>query len=563
MASVVVTMSGDDAKLWKAFENVIKQQERSKKGYDGLGKASEDAAKKSREYARGQAKAEKEKLALLERGKRLTQSLLTPQEKYNQSLAEAKELMKKGAISQDTLLRRQKQLKNELQKSTEENRKQSTLLDGAVSKIGAYATAAGAVGAAIGAIRAAWQQVIKEQEKGLEALKKNEDTGRALLQISDSQEQFQALRQQSQQLSSEFGVDISTVERVMFSAVSEGFRDAVPEIIAANQVIAPEAAAGVAGQIPSLFKGQVGGLEAVNLTLRAARDSRLNFEQIARSLPSAAEGGAVAGASIEETVATLSVLASRFKSGDTAADRIKAFTTKTGIDDRFAGQGIVGAFESIQALPEDERKKFLGESQELNTAFKVLGEELDTIKQRVAEIKQERQAFAQGGGVLRDRMAIAGSDAQLSALRQNNIATENLERAYREGRGIEGAAADAAVKGAEQTLLQSGSFVGRTFGSSTGVSGIVARGSVALGADAETAGTTGAATANQVAGPLGQFATFLGAMNTASRAMANSAQKQEAASDKMLKAAEEQNRQRPADQTNAARAQAALAGQGS
>lgn len=571
MASVVVTMSGDEAKLWKSFQKIVDQQRKAEEGYKNISTKSRQAAGE------------------MESGQRRAQAGF---DKTGKSI-----------------------------------REQGGLIGEATKGIKAYATAAGAVGAAVAAIRAAWKQVIEEQQKGLDALKKNEDTGRALLQISDSPEQFQQMRQQSQQLSSQFGVDITTVERVMFSAVSEGFRDAVPEIIAANQVIAPEAAAGVAGQVPALFKNQIGALEAVNLTLKAARDSRLNFEDIARSLPGAAEGGAVAGASPEETLAVLSVLASRFKSGDTAADRIKAFSTKVGIDqgtspedlqkemeaeqqrvanaqkqlrtkeervadlerqlatkatsktradietrlqrarrdvaefDRsslefrapqqregLGGKGILSAVEAIQGMSEADRKDFLKDSQELNVAFQVLSEEMTTIKQRIAEIKQERQAFASGGGILQNRIATAEGDATLSALRKNNQATQRLEEAYRTGKGIEGATAATATAIAERQLLNQGSVISRTLNRYSG--GIAARAGTLTGLDADTAGSVGATAINEAAGAPGKLLQAIELLGRAAASQSRAAEKLDRAAGRQIS-------------SEAARVKAALAAQGS
>jgi hypothetical protein len=386
--------------------------------------------------------------------------------------------------------------------------------------------------------------------------------------------------------------------------------------------------------------------------LKAARDSRLNFEQIAQALPGAAEGGAVAKATAEETLATLSVLASRFKSGETAADRIKAFSSKVGIDagmaattdeeiagkveaekarveaankslrtkeervqdletrlakagrgvdkdaiqtqldrarrdvaefdrssldfvqperqegrESLAGIGIVEAVERLNAMSEEDRAGFLKDSQELNTAYLALSEELPLIKQRIAEFQKERESFAAGGGLLRETVGIAQNDEQLTAVRDNSIATQKLEQAYREGRGVEGATADTAVKETERNLLETGSFGARASRSMFDVGGRAARGMIASGADVDTATTVGANT-SEAAGVL----TF-GPLAALVSALASSKQSQDRATEAMNKAAEAQAaaaKQPPRPATpaanstiDAARIQAGLAAQGS
>jgi chromosome segregation ATPase len=710
-------MSSDDAKLFQAYQRMIDQAAKLAGANSKTSKESSEAAKKAKEEAAERAKAEREHIKMMERGKAMVESMRTPQEAYNAAVEDANELHQKGAIDAESLARKLQQLKNRLDEQTgvsarnaavEKARldvmakngqvtdraaaainkyeqelveldkkqeagtisaqelaraqakvrsefdesvgladKQNGLVSLASSQLGQYATAAGAAAAAVGLIRSAWETVTAEQQKGLDALKATQDTSRALLQISDTPEDFASMRAEAQQLATQEGVDIATVERVMFSAVSEGFRDAVPDIIAANQIIAPEAAAGVAGQVPALFQGTIGALEAVDLTLKAARDSRLNFEDIARSLPGAAEGGAVAKASPEETLAVLSVLASRFKSGETAADRIKAFSAKAGIDagdagltdeqlaekreaeqsrveretralrtkeervadlekrmagagrgtdkealqtqldrarrdvaefdrsklefqepsrgetrESFAGMGIIKVVEKLDAMTAEQRAAYLKDSQELNTAYIALSEELPTIKARMEDIQKERADFAAGGGLLRERMDIAANDEELAALKSNAIETAKLEEAYRTGKGIEGAAADTATKATERVLLDDGTF-GARVANQMGLAGNATRGAVAAGVDGGTATAIGAGAAEIVGG--GGIAGFFGSV---ARAMADSAAAQSQATEAMNRAAAAQEaaakRQpipfKPA--TDAGRAQANLAREG-
>lgn len=447
MASVVVTMSGDEAQLWKAQQKVFEQQEKIRKKYEGITKSSGVSAKAAKEEAAARAQAEKEHQKELRKGKALTESLRTPQERYNEAIKEAASLKEKGAISATTYGRRVEQLKAELRDATGESARntrvekarqeviarsgtlskqaqdaikryaaelrnldraqkagkisaeelaakqsivkqrfresvgivgeQNGLIGKASGMLGGYATAAGGAAAAVGAIRAAWRTVIEEQEKGLAALQKTEDTERRLRQISKPEE-FIRRRDLAQQLSLETGVDVRTTQSVLFSAISENFKDVYADIIRAVDIVDPEAAAGVAGQFPALFKGDVKPLEAVNLLLDAARNSKLDFEDMARIIPTIAEGTSDSGASVEETLALASVLPSEFSSGEKAADRIKAFATSVAID-----QGGV--------TPEDFQKKLEAEQSRVARAEK----QLRSKEERVADL--ERRVAASSG----------------------------------------------------------------------------------------------------------------------------------------------------------------------
>lgn len=448
---------------------------------------------------------------------------------------------------------------NKGREAQQENTKGSSILENANDKLVKYASSMGVAAAGAAALRAVWQQINKEQEQGLNALKQTQPSDSRLLQISSSPEEFRKLRSESDSLSAQTGVDRNVVREVMFSGISEGFKDVVPEIIKANQVLNPKAAASVAGQVPSLFQGKIGALESVDLTLRAAKESRLNFEDLAKALPSAAEGGAIAKASPEETLATLSVLASRFKSGDVAADRIKAFGAVAGIDSggmtaeqkateqkkvdsaqkelrskeervadiqrklddkntkkearpelelrlsrakrdvsefdqsrlkmpeqrqEFAGQGIVQVVKRLQSMSEGDRQNFLGSSQELNVAFTVLKEELPAIEKRLADLKGERTKFAEGGGILRDQVAIANKDEEMTAIRNEQIAQRKLEINNADKFGISGAAASGATADATASLTDDG-LVTRTVGGM--IAKPAATAAAAFGADQSTA----------------------------------------------------------------------------
>lgn len=324
------------------------------------------------EAARNSA-VERARLDVMQKHGVVTESARVALEKYERTLAELSARQAAGAMSAEELAVAQGHARREFERSSGLVKQQDGLVSALTSRVGGYATAAGAAALAVGAIKGAWEAVNAEQEKGKAAIDKTQETERRLRQVT-TPEEFLRVRAQTEQMSVTSGVPLPDVQRVMFSAISEGFRDAVPDIIAANQIISPESAAGVAGQVPALFKGQINAMEAVTMTLKAAEQSRLDFEQIARAIPGAAEGGAIAGASPEETMAFVSVLASRFKSGDTASDRIKTLATKIGTD-----QGSPGMTDA------EFQQKMDAEAARVDAAQKTLRSK----EERVADLESQ------------------------------------------------------------------------------------------------------------------------------------------------------------------------------
>lgn len=462
MAGVVVTMSGDEARLFRAMAKVLEQQDKLSKKLKDTGRLSEETGRKSKDAF----------------------------DKSNLSLS------KMG----------------------------STLVT--------YAAGLATVETGVRAIKAAWELVRKEQDAGLSQLQRTQVQDRRLAQISNPEE-FTRRRDQADQLASQFGVDRALVREVIFSGVSEGFEDAVPAIIAASQVVDPASAAGVAGQVPALFKGAIGSLEAVNLTLKAARNSRLDFEQIAKALPQAAEGGGVAKATAEETLAVLSVLASEFKSGETAADRMKMFATRAGISEDFAGQGIIAPLEKLMAMNEKARRDYLGDSQELNVAYVKMADNIALIKQRLAEFNQEKGAFTAGDGILAQEVAMRNNDPRSIALMNEAKARQELEATQLQVNGVIGGTAGAAALKTEQLLLRQGSFTNRLLNDMTGLGGNVARAGTTAGMSPDAAASLGFAAGDIVDSAKFGPAAPISLMYKAAQRMLSSAEKLDSAAGKL------------------------------
>ena len=430
MAGVVVTMSGEEARLFRAMQKVVDQQDKLNSKLKDTAKNSDEAGKRSKDAF--------DKIAM--------------------SLGKMNDLVTSYAA-------------------------------GLLSAAGAAQV-----------LRSGLEQVRKEQEAGLTQLQRTENADRRLLQVSNAEE-FDRRRAQADQLASQFGVDRTTVREVIFTAVSEGFENAVPAIIASRQVVDPQAAAGVAGQVPALFKGAITALEAVNLNLKAAELSRADFEDIAKVVPGAAEGGSLAGSSAEEIYALLSVLTSQFKSPEVAADRIKTFGVKVGLSS-IGGQGILPALEQLMAMDEAGRRSFLGTDQEANVAYIKMVENIDLIREAGKRFNEEEIAFTKGQGILAQKVGIAGGDPRFIALMNESKSRQLLESQQAIIDGQAGAGAEASRNISSAALLND-PLMTRIIGAGLGY--VVPTVGSELGTNPETLSTVVVAVSRYLSSNFGMF----------------------------------------------------------
>ncbi len=302
---------------------------------DGLSQEQAATLRKRREEINAIEKATEEEKQLKDQADKLDrvfkqqlQSLERQSVEYRDGKAAAVELnaIHQGLSKEQAAILRAKTEEVESQKKLN-TEGESTLLNLAKMAAGYFT-----INAAINAITASWTKYRDAQNEALQSLQGNAEADRGLTQVAETPADLQAMQNQADAAAMAFGTSRALAREVRFNARSDAFDKDFTSIMSAAQVVDPRAAATAAGKLPALFKGSITPMQAVSGALVAAEKSNLNFEDIAKSLPSAAEGAVMAGATAAETSAALSVLASRFKSGDTAADRIKAFGTAVAID---------------------------------------------------------------------------------------------------------------------------------------------------------------------------------------------------------------------------------------
>jgi hypothetical protein len=306
---------------------------------------------------------------------------LTPLDKYNASIAKINAAQRSGYLTRleaTAAIRREREA---LDKTTAAaNQAGGSLTNAFVSQASGYVAGIVSIAGAVDFMRNALAHASAQADKTIQSLEKLEPARKRSAQIATSAEDLEQLETQADKYAIQYGVDRATVRNLMFSARSEGFEESVPKILGAANVVDPMSQATIAGQVKQLFpRDKITANQTLNAALVASAESRLDYEEMARAMPQAAEGANLAGSSTAETMAVLGVMSSRFKSGDVAADRMKHFGVTASLQEGLKGKGIVGAFNAMQAMPEDERKEILGDSQELNAFYQAMSEETEKI----------------------------------------------------------------------------------------------------------------------------------------------------------------------------------------
>jgi hypothetical protein len=424
MAETIVTLSGDDANLYKCFQRILAQQVKTDAGWKtnsdsskrSTNSAVEDAARLERESKRAADAMFREHKKLMDAKASESRRAGQTQEAIARQTAFAE--VNAAIKAADSEIKAAERILAAKKKLAAEEAK---VAEGPLASLQNTVGVAGAIGVAVAAATKSWSLYKTAQDAALGSLEGLDPANRKLAQVATSADDLNKMQARADAAAMATGVSRTQAREVLFNATSEGYTGSYEAILAANSVVDPNASAKVAGKLPAIFKGKIGPMEAVSLALKGANESNLDFEQMANTLAIAGEGGAVLGSSPEETTAIAAVMSARFKSGDVAADRMKGFGVKAGIDPRFANAGFIEAFQRLEALPDAERKDFLGESQELNTFYVAMKEDIDKIKDQLTKAITERKDFAAGRGELRTKLKNAESVESISTNKQLRI----------------------------------------------------------------------------------------------------------------------------------------------
>lgn len=410
-AEQIVTLTGDDAALFKAYQRIIDQQVKMEKGLNRVsdqGKKAKQALKPLEESDFSEVNASLEEMSSFE-----------------------------------------------------------------FSNLTKGITATAAFGFAIRELSMAWEHYQKMQDQALKSREANFEANTRLVQIAKDDAHLLVMQQRADNAAIATGKTREEARKVLFSMISEGVEQDYEAVMAASPVVDPAAAATVAGKVPAIFNGKIGPMEAVAMNLKAAEESNLSFEQMAASMPSVAEGAVFNEATPAESWAALSVLAGKFKSGDVAADRIKTFGMFAGLRPELQGKGIMGAVEELDAMPDEERKKLLGTDQSVNVAYMSLSQSRDRIAAIEKKLIEEQRNFAQGTSTLENKIGIASRNPETKTVIEVNKARIDSELAKEQRRADDSGGQEVAKERA--TAISERSWAGWTESWSTyGTSNILA-----------------------------------------------------------------------------------------
>lgn len=379
---LVVELTGDEEKLLNSFRKASAADETFRRSTLETGKAGEAAAKQfANAWIKGPDKAKTSLDAMLRTLKR------SGPEGKQAALAIEKQMATAGTHGRESISSIINRIGDIDQAAANAGRDaalgfekadkglKGLIGDQAVAQVGKFATAWLSVATISSTVRQGLDLVRQANEDALASLKGNAGGDKRLIQIAESKEDFGLLRKMSDELSTKYGISREESRQLMFSARSEGFEQAADFIAGNQQIIGVEAQATVAGQLPGLFVNEkLTPQQAINQTLAGAAASRLSFEDIARALPAAAASTSLIGSDSVETTGVLSVLAGRFKSAETGADRIAAFAAKVNLD-----EGVTEA--DIEAA----QKKQEGKADAARKAFRTLTERRDDIAASIAD----------------------------------------------------------------------------------------------------------------------------------------------------------------------------------
>jgi len=110
-------------------------------------------------------------------------------------------------------------------------------------------------------------------------------------------------------------------------------------------------------------------------------------------------GGSLAGSSPAETMALLSVVSGKYTTPKDAATGVRTFGQQVGLSG-LKGKGIMGAASQLQAMPDAQRKAFLKDNKEVNTAYSFIVEQRAVIARRQKEIDQVISATGTGSSYI-------------------------------------------------------------------------------------------------------------------------------------------------------------------
>ena len=473
MAGATVKISGDESKLLQSLDRVEAKEKDLAKTIERVGDAGEKSGREvgdSMEKAGRKGVSEFDKLIrelrktgpeggkqaraieahLQEAGKqgrRSVGSIIDEIEKIDDEAAEAAREMARH-LSQQSQVVEAKLVKMASPLDRMKAKAEEILGPKGIGKVTAYSAAIGGITAALFVASKGFEKFKEKQDEALSSLQSLSESEKRLAQIAKpGGNDLDSMIAQADKLSLQTGISREQTRNLIFSARSEGFEEDAGQIARFGSVVDVESQGALAGSLGRLFKDEGLNVEQrLSGVLAAAEQSAFDFETVGKSVKKSAAASSEAGADLAETLAANATLANLI--GETAGDRLKNFASKVSLDKDLRGQGYADSVQSLQAMDEETRSKFLGDSIELNEAYSLLSKNLEEVKTITAAVRADIKASLQSQGVLSQRVSVAEGSERFAS-RKNVARSEIAKEIAAETRFAKGGAA---IKAAENNL---------------------------------------------------------------------------------------------------------------
>lgn len=514
MPQVIIELSVEERRLLQGYREAVKSDKALRDAVDATGEAGKQSGKKIANGMLAGAKATKEWPEAVKKGSTDSQAEIKALIKVLRKMGPegqqaAKELSKhlalagrEGVESVDDILdeiekidtvaaKNARRAKDEFGKL--DDKQKQTVGPNGLSLISKYAAGWVSVAGGIAGVAEAMRTMQATNEAALDSLLGVQSGDRRLLQIADSEngESYKELRGEADRLAMDHGITRAEARNLVFSSRSEDFAGATDFISKNHQAIDPAAAAVVAGSVPGLFPSEgIKPEQAINVMLRAAAESKADFEELTAAAPLVAEGASMGdGVKFTEAVGFLSALAGSFSTTQVAGGRLKTLFSKMGLDravretdadgnvtferDSLASLTGVQGIEKIRDWPEEKRRDFLGENAELNGIYTVALKMLPEVKARVKVTAEEYDLAFTDNSTIAKRTREANTVRETFAVNERAKAGNKREVAQERERAVSEAGrqtkrdlafADAEQRGASKISIAAAEMVEDTRG---------------------------------------------------------------------------------------------------
>lgn len=379
----------------------------------------------STEFDKAATPADRYELAVAELTKEFNEGKLSANQ-YDEALAEQKRTLDLASDATEKHA-------GAVDKATDAGRKHGEQVGGLGSKIMTAVASYLTFDAILGQVKQALQFVNEEIDKAKASLKGLQPAESQLAQIAKDADDLAQMSNEADRMAGAYGVKREETR----AAIVEGRNldiesKQLESMVKYSDVAATSAQTLLGGKMQAIFgKENVSAEEAVSMGLVAAGASASNFEEMSRGIPSAAEGGRLAGASAEETLSIYSVFAGQFGTAATGADRIKALAGKLSKFQPAAGKGFVGGVEEIERFAAESPEKYAAKQAKIAelTAEMEATEDKEHRKKLQTTLAGETKALSKMAPT-REAFLFGGEGSIFGSDTESRVAFETLTKQF-------------------------------------------------------------------------------------------------------------------------------------